>query len=76
MEKPIWEDLKVKKRARVEGFKGSESIVARLVDLGIHPGVEIEYFQILPFGGPLIIRVETGFLALRQDEALCLILKS
>lgn len=51
---------------------GDAQIAGRLLDLGIHPGVELELISRMPLGGPFVVRVESSFLALREEEALCL----
>jgi ferrous iron transport protein A len=53
-------------------LQGESSMIARLLDLGFHQGVEIELIQRMPLGGPIIFRVESSLLALREEEALCL----
>lgn len=68
-------ELKPRQVAFLERLSGQESLTARLLDMGFHPGVEVEVFQKMPFGGPLIIRVNAGLLALRGEEAQCLIVR-
>lgn len=53
-------------------LQGEALLTERLMDMGFHPGVELEIVGRMPFSGPLIIRVEASFLALREEEALCL----
>ncbi|MEY4617226.1 MAG: hypothetical protein RJB66_2186 [Pseudomonadota bacterium] len=61
------------KVAVLSELAGDNAITERLIDMGLHPGVEIELIGRMPFDGPFIIRVESTFLALREEEALCLI---
>lgn len=61
------------KVATLSELTGDTAICDRLIDMGLHPGVEVELIGRMPFGGPYIIRVEATFIALREEEALCLI---
>lgn len=66
-------DLKPGQIARLVRMEGDDHLTARLLDLGIHPGLEVELFKKLPLGGPIVLRANAGFLALRGEEAACLI---
>lgn len=48
---------------------GSDSIAQRLMELGLIAGAAVKVLGRAPFGGPLRIRVGSGQLALRRDEA-------
>ena len=68
-------NLPIGQSALLERLDGESLLVERLMDLGFHPGVELEVIRQMPLGGPMIIRVEVSFLALREEEAQCLIIK-
>ncbi len=57
---------------KLNRIEGDELISERLVDMGFHPGVEIEFIDRMVSGGPFIIRVQSSFFALREEEAECL----
>ncbi len=59
----------------VHHVDGDSLIADRLLDMGIHPGVELELISRMPLGGPFVIRIESSFLALREEEAQCLKVK-
>lgn len=56
----------------LETLEGDQIIAERLLDLGFHPGVEIEFMSRMPLGGPVVVRIGASLLALREEEALCL----
>lgn len=68
-------NLEVGRSAELLSIEGDSQFVERLMDMGFHPSVQIEVMGRLPLGGPLIVRVEASFLALREEEAQCLQVK-
>jgi ferrous iron transport protein A len=64
--------LSIGRTVALSRLDGDQGITERLMDMGLHPGVELELIGRMPMGGPLIVRVETTFLALREEEAMCL----
>ena len=62
-------------KAKVQGFSGDESIVERLKEMGLHPGLELQSVGQAPFGGPLLFRFGNTVLALRREEALCTLIQ-
>ncbi len=55
----------------VVDLSGDIEIEARLIDLGVTPGLEFQIQKKLPFGGPWILSTGTVSIALRENEALC-----
>ncbi len=58
---------------QIRGFEGDLQIIERLKELGFHQGLEIEVVGHAPFGGPQLFRFGNAVLALRQEEAACLL---
>lgn len=52
-------------------FQGEPVFCERLHELGLGIGTKLKIMGRAPFGGPLLVRYNTSFLALRSDEALC-----
>lgn len=59
----------------VTGHTGDAVVVERLKELGLCQGAKISFNGRAPFSGPLLFRLGAMVLALREEEALCLILK-
>jgi ferrous iron transport protein A len=55
----------------IHALKGPDELVARLHELGLHPGLEVIFKGRAPFSGPLLLQLETTLFALREDEAAC-----
>lgn len=54
---------------------GDLDIVNRLIDMGFRPGAQIEYIKRMINQGPLVLRLNSTLLALRNEEASCLKVK-
>lgn len=67
-------DLNKGERAKIVGFT-TEDIPAKFYEMGIMPGVEVEYKHSAPFDGPVCIFLskECCKLALRKVEAKCIL---
>lgn len=59
----------------IEGFGGDTELIERLQELGFREGQFIELCGQAPFLGPLLFRIGSTTIALREDEAQCLQLK-
>ncbi|MFV8259284.1 FeoA family protein [Bdellovibrio bacteriovorus] len=55
----------------ITGFAGEDILRERLHEMGLRVGSIITILGKAPFGGPLLIRFNTSFLALRKEEAAC-----
>lgn len=59
----------------ITGFTGEIIFRERLHEMGLRVGTTLTILGRAPFGGPLLIRFNTSFLALRNEEAACAIVK-
>jgi ferrous iron transport protein A len=68
--------LKKGQRAVVKGFS-SEGLPAKVYDMGLLPGAEIEFKSALPFNGPMCICLAKNKcqLALGKKEADCVFIE-
>lgn len=64
------------KSVEITGFTGDEVYRERLHEMGLRIGIKITVIGRAPFGGPILIRFNTSFLALRNDEAMCALVKA
>lgn len=48
-----------------------DAICERLHEMGLRIGTQLTILGRAPFGGPLLIRFKTSFMALRMEEAAC-----
>ena len=68
-------DLKHSKNAIIGGFDGDQDTIERLKEMGLYEGLQIESLGQAPLAGPQIFRFANTILALRKEEALCVILR-
>ena len=50
---------------------GEHLLRERLHEMGLRAGMKLTILGRAPFGGPLLVRFKTSFLALRNEEAVC-----
>lgn len=50
-------------------------IGGKLLSMGILPGSRVELVRRSPFGGSIYARVDNALVALRREEAACIILR-
>ena len=55
----------------ITGFTGEQVYRERLHEMGLRVGTKITILGRAPFRGPLLVRFNTSFLALRNEEAAC-----
>ena len=67
---------KIFSSAVIQSILGDSSLMERLYEFGFLPGVSIMILQKLPFHGPLIIKVKDTLVALRFDEAQCIVVSA
>lgn len=53
----------------------NEQIGSKLLAMGILPGSRLEVVRKAPFGGGVVVKVDNNYLALRKQEAACILLK-
>jgi ferrous iron transport protein A len=66
---PTLDQLKVGQQASIEAIRGNDTIVQRLLEMGLLEGVPIEVIGIAPLGDPIEIRLPDYRLSLRRNEA-------
>ena len=66
---PSLDQLQSGQRARVEAVAGDDSVVQRLLEMGLLEGEEIEVLGFAPLGDPMEIRLRDYRLSLRRQEA-------
>ncbi|MCL6260946.1 ferrous iron transport protein A [Aquiflexum sp. TKW24L] len=67
--------LSLQQSAIIESI-GESDISINFLELGILPGKEIKLLKKAPFGGPMAFIIEENIVALRQQEAILINLKS
>jgi ferrous iron transport protein A len=66
---PTLDQLKVGQQASIEAVQGNDSMMQRLLEMGLLDGVPIEVVGIAPLGDPMEIRLRDYRLSLRRSEA-------
>jgi ferrous iron transport protein A len=66
---PSLDQLRVGQRASIEAVEGSDSLVQRLLEMGLLEGEEVEVVGFAPLGDPMEIRLRDYRLSLRRSEA-------
>ncbi len=62
-------DLAIGQRAAVREVDGAGAIGARLLEMGLTPGIEVQLLGRAPLGDPLEIELRGYRLSLRRTEA-------
>lgn len=63
--------LRAGDRARIDAVAGNDSLVQRLMEMGLFEGEEVEVLGFAPLGDPIEIRLRDYRLSLRRSEAAC-----
>lgn len=63
--------LKPGHTVEITDFAGDSTFHERLHEMGLRVGARLTILGRAPFGGPLLIRFNMSFLALRNEEAAC-----
>jgi ferrous iron transport protein A len=66
---PSLDQLRVGQRARIQSVVGADSLVQRLLEMGLIDGEELEIVGVAPLGDPLEVRLRDYRLSLRRAEA-------
>lgn len=53
----------------------NERMASKLIAIGVLPGTRIQVIRKAPFGGGCYVKADNLLLALRRDEACCIILR-
>jgi ferrous iron transport protein A len=64
------DQLSAGQKAKVERVSGHPGVVARLYELGLLEGDELEVVRFAPLGDPIEVRVANTRLSLRRTEAV------
>ncbi len=62
------------KSGTVQGFS-NDQVGSKLLAMGVLPGSVVRVVREAPFGGGIVIKVDSNYLALRKQEAACILLK-
>lgn len=70
-------DTKLKRGQTVQitGFQGAALVQERLHEMGFRLGMDVTVLGRAPFSGPLLVKFNTSFIALRFDEAECALVR-
>jgi ferrous iron transport protein A len=68
-------DWPVHQPAEVVAVDGSDSLVRRLEEQGIHVGGQVEVVGRAPFLGPILVRAKGAVVAMRRGEAKCVMVR-
>ena len=63
------DQLQAGQRARIDSFIGDDTVLQRLMEMGLLENEEIEVVAFAPLGDPLEIRLRDYRLSLRRTEA-------
>ena len=63
------DQLRVGQRAKIHSLQGTDSLVQRLLEMGLLEGEEVEVVGFAPLGDPMEIRLPDYRLSLRRTEA-------
>ena len=75
MNSPALTDMKKGDREVIKGIAGSELLNLRLSEIGFVPGSQVTMMYSTPFGDPIIYQVRGSQIALRNEEAKCVLIK-
>ncbi len=63
------DQLRPGQRGRIVSLDGADSLVQRLVEMGLLDGEEIEVVTVAPLGDPVEVRLNDYRLSLRRSDA-------
>lgn len=67
----IMKTMKFGQKLLIASFSGDTLFMERLHEMGLRPGMMIEYWGRAPFRGPGLFKFRNTMLALREEEASC-----
>ena len=65
---PSLDQLRIGQHARILSVAGADSLVQRLLEMGLLDGEELEVVGVAPMGDPIEIRLRDYRLSLRRSE--------
>lgn len=66
-------DIKQPGLYTIVSLQGENKALQRLIELGLHSGQQVEFVHRAPFWGPFILRYGNSIIALRSEEAACIL---
>lgn len=63
------DQLRAGQRGRIESLQGTDTLVQRLMEMGLFEGEEVEVIGFAPLGDPVELRLRDYRLSLRRSEA-------
>ena len=62
-------DLNINEIAKIHGFNNSDESISRLSEMGIIPGSIIRLIKKNTFGGPIQLKLNNYYIAIRKEDA-------
>ena len=62
-------DLNINEIAKIHSFENTDESISRLSEMGIIPGSVIRLIKKNPFGGPIQIKLNDYYIAIRKEDA-------
>ena len=62
-------DLNTNRLATINSLNSSKKFCSRLSEMGVLPGTVVRVVKKNPFGGPLQIKFNNSYLAIRKEDA-------
>jgi ferrous iron transport protein B len=69
-------DLQLRQSGRISAVGGDGEVAARLMAIGLLPGVTVRVLGVAPFGDPMLVEVNGWQLSIRRSEAASLMIDS
>ncbi len=70
------DQLKLREKAQVHAIDAPKELKRRLMEIGFIPGSTVEHLHRTPFNGPLVFGCRGTSIALRHEDARCVLLDS
>ena len=62
-------NLNINHAATIHSFNNSYESIARLTEMGIIPGSKVRIVKKAPFGGPVELKLNNFYIAIRKEDA-------
>lgn len=69
-------ELRSGQRGQIVSLSGDPQDTERLLEMGLVPGREVAFIRRAPLAGPYIVQIAKSILALRKEEAQCVIIQA
>jgi len=69
-------DLNINQPAIINSFKNSNLFCNRLSEMGVLPGTHVRVVKKSPFGGPIEIKLNDSYMAIRREDAELIFINS